>query len=106
MTIMNSNPLLKLNLPTTDAEMRSTYLSGKKAILKNLPTPTVKCISNHSYATIRSCINDYLIAGKLPPKIMLSLTRIATYIKLKNQRWLFRLQITLEFVQKHMMKIT
>ena len=68
-TVINTNMKLTLNVPIKDADIRSTYLSERKIILKHLPIPTVKCVHNHSYATIRSCFNDYLMSGKLPPKM-------------------------------------
>ena len=60
---------LTLSLPTTDADIRSMYLSGRHSVVKNLPIPKVECIENHSFCSIRSCLTDFLMSGKLPPKI-------------------------------------
>ena len=60
---------LTLSLPTTDADIRSMYLSGRHSVVKNLPIPKVECIENHSFCSIRSCLTDFLMSGKSPPKI-------------------------------------
>ena len=64
----NNGENLMLNLPTTDADIRSMYLSGRQSVIKNLPISKVECIKDHSCCSIRSCLTDFLMLGKLPPK--------------------------------------
>ena len=52
-----------------DSAIRKMYLTGHNSILNNLPCPKVDEYDNHSYVTIRSCIEDFLSSGKLPKKI-------------------------------------
>ena len=40
----NSGEKLMLNLPTTDADIRSMYLSGRQSAINNPPIPKVESI--------------------------------------------------------------
>ena len=51
-----------------DSGIRKRFLTGRNSILNNLPCPKVDEHDNHSFVTIRSCINDFLSSGKLPKK--------------------------------------
>ena len=56
-------------LPITGADMRQSYLVGKRSITSNLPRPTIFLIDNHSYASVKECIAHFLAVGKLPHPI-------------------------------------
>ena len=57
------------NVPTSENDLRVSYLRGKYAIMENLPRPKVILLDNHSYVSIRQCIADFLSNDKLPHKI-------------------------------------
>ena len=57
------------SIPTTDSQMRNTYIVGKDSIITNLPRPKVKLISEHSYVSPRQCISHFLGSGKMPPNM-------------------------------------
>ena len=66
---VHKGAVLKNKLPTSDSELRNLYLVGKNAILQNLPRPSVIVQDDHSYVSIRQCIQHFLSEGRMPHKI-------------------------------------
>ena len=57
-----SNPHFKL--PTSVADIRRNYTEGTYSITSTVPTPTCHFEKDHSFITIRDCINDTLLCKK------------------------------------------
>jgi len=54
---------MSTSIPTSGARIRSKYIDGKFALLKNLPRPSVTMFDGHAYVSIKECIADLLAHG-------------------------------------------
>jgi hypothetical protein len=54
---------MKCSLPTSHSSLRRTYIDGRFSINNNLPCPTVKMLSNHSYVLVKESIADFFGHG-------------------------------------------
>ena len=71
----STNDQIVLDIPVNDACIRQRYLTGKNSIMKNLPTPNVIVIKDHSYVSIKECLCNWLMIKETPD-----------YIKEKDQK--------------------
>jgi len=55
--------LWSTKIPTSSRDVRSLYISGKHAIIPNLPRPSVSALKNHAYVSLHECIADLLGHG-------------------------------------------
>jgi hypothetical protein len=58
-----TDDLWSMKLPTSSRDVRSLYISGKHAIIPNLPRPSVSALRNHAYVSLQECIADLLGHG-------------------------------------------
>ena len=54
---------ISIKLPTTDTELRNTYLSEEHSIMQNFPMPKVHVLNNHSYVSVKESIANFLLSG-------------------------------------------
>ena len=55
--------IIRTTIATHNSELDCQYLRGKYSIVKNLPTPAVIEIDNHSYCSVKQCIADFVGKG-------------------------------------------
>ena len=65
----STNDQIVLDIPVNDACIRQRYLTGKNSIMKNLPTPNVIVIKDHSYVSIKECLCNWLMIKETPDYI-------------------------------------
>ena len=58
-----ASPSINLPVPRTKQQLRSIFCEGKKAILPNLPHPSVKVKDDHAYLLPSECIADFMAHG-------------------------------------------
>jgi len=54
---------MSTSIPTSGVRIRSKYIDGKFALLKNLPRPSVISFDGHAYVHLKECIADLLAHG-------------------------------------------
>ena len=54
---------LSLVPPRTDKQMRDMFMRGSRAIIPNLPKPSVVEVGEHAYVSVKECIQDLLGHG-------------------------------------------
>ncbi len=59
----DNDVLWRTKLPMSPKDIRSLYISGKQAIIPNLPRPSVASLPNHAYVSLKECIADLLAHG-------------------------------------------
>jgi len=57
------NALWSTKLPMSPKDIRSLYISGKHAIIPNLPRPSVSALPHHAHVSLKECIADLLGHG-------------------------------------------